>query len=237
MKVQIYAIYDPRNQKDVRYVGKTIRSLRERMYAHMFHARHDKKRPLYLWMRKLIRQGVVPEIRVIELTSESDWPLREQHWIAHFRRQADSKLLNLTDGGESNLNWIPSKATRRKISISNKGKIGYWRGKTMSNEHRAKIGDAQRGRKKALKTRIKISKALQGVKLTEQHKLALSNAKQRKKKPVLKICTKTGVVISEYESISSALLAHGIQHLKTNLIGVCKGRLETCHGFKWRYKN
>jgi group I intron endonuclease len=235
--VQIYGIYDPRNEEEIRYIGKTMMSLQKRMYAHMFHARHGTKRPLYLWMKKLIAQGVSPAIRVIEETTESQWPEKEVFWISHFKSTQQDRLLNLSAGGVSNLNWIPSEETRRKISKSNKGKPCCWKGKRLSEEHKRNIGKGGLGLKRTNATKRAISESLTGKSLTNKHRAALAKAKEHKRKPVLKVCLITGDVLAEYSSISEAVDAHNIRHLKTNLIGVCKGRTKTCHGFKWRYKN
>lgn len=58
-------------------------------------------------------------------------------------------LINLTDGGDGRSGYIPSLATKRKLSKA-------MAGKTLSKEHRQKISNSTIGVKKSEKTKLKI---------------------------------------------------------------------------------
>lgn len=235
--IKIYMIIDPRNENEIRYIGKTKMSLIKRMYGHMFHGRKKRKSPLYLWINKLLNQGVLPVIKLIEEIDETKWIEREIFWIKFYRDKFGDKILNLSDGGQSNLNLSPSQETRRKISLGNKGKIGYWKGKKMTIEHKSNIGKGGIGLKRTDETKKNISDSLKGKKLSQQHKKAISNGLSGYKKGVFKICPKTNEILNEYTSIAEAIKQNGLEKVKTNLIGVCKGRGKTCGGYIWKYKN
>lgn len=235
--VKIYKIVDPRFEFEVRYIGKTKMTLKKRMGAHLYHGRHKRKTPLYLWINKLLNEEVVPLIILIEEVDENIWIEKEIYWIKYYRDMFGDKILNLSDGGESNLNLSPSKETRLKISLSNKGKVCFWKGKNLNKIHKDNISIGGLGLKRSEETKKKISDSLKGRKLDDEHKLALSNGHNKFKKSVLKICPKTNEVLDEYSSISEAIKENEIEKLKTNLIGVCKGRGKTCGGYMWKYKD
>ena len=93
---RIYALCDPVTN-EVRYIGKTVQTLRQRLMQHRRAAKNGKL-PVNRWLRK--HQGVNftgPYIKLIELVPHgADWASRECAWIEHFR----GRLLNLTSGGE-----------------------------------------------------------------------------------------------------------------------------------------
>lgn len=82
----------------------------------------------------------------------------EEFWIAEYKRRGKAEY-NIAKGGEGgNLGeevckrisealkeHSVSEETRKKISESNKGKHGYWKGKHLSEEHKRRIGEAERG--------------------------------------------------------------------------------------------
>lgn len=78
----------------------------------------------------------------------------EKILIKYYKRRNLS--YNITDGGDGTLGlsktpWnlgIPcSQSTREKISKANKGKVGYWKGKTLPEETRKKISETRKLRK------------------------------------------------------------------------------------------
>jgi hypothetical protein len=92
----IYVLRDPRTN-EVRYVGKTVKSLRARLSGHLYCAK-TKNTYRDRWVMSLLDAGIVPAIEAIELAGEN-WADRESYWIAHFR-QLGARLANHTDGGE-----------------------------------------------------------------------------------------------------------------------------------------
>ena len=180
MEVKIYGLINPEQPDIIRYVGKTNRTINERLYRHVYLSKKGVKRPVNLWIKKLLDEGKRPQIIELEITNEKNWVNREIFWISHYRNKYN--LLNLSDGGESNLNYKPTEETRKKISESNKGKHGYWKGKKFSETHKSKIKNKVVGRKHSESTKQNISKSLVGKKFSEEHRRKLSKTKKGKKK-------------------------------------------------------
>lgn len=80
MEITIYGLKKPNGP--IRYVGKTSRSLKLRLAEHVRHA-HNPMRDChrYKWIRKLDRQGQMPEIVALEIVDIDKWETAEQEWI------------------------------------------------------------------------------------------------------------------------------------------------------------
>ena len=114
---RIYSLYE-RDTLAVRYVGKTVQTLRRRFMVHCAVARRLNRLPVQRWLRKhggasgvgiALLETVLPDVR---------WNEREQHWIEVFK-SSGAKLLNLTDGGEGACGITWSDETNRKRSLAN----------------------------------------------------------------------------------------------------------------------
>ena len=116
MKTIIYGLCDPRTG-ELRYVGKTSRTLKDRMKGHLCDAKkgtaHRNR-----WIAALLRQGVKPEMFEIEIV-DGDGCEAERHHIAAFRALG-CRLTNLTDGGEGAPGLVPTHETRAKVSAAKK---------------------------------------------------------------------------------------------------------------------
>jgi hypothetical protein len=100
----IYALSDECGR--VRYVGKTVRTLRDRLGQHKRAARHGHL-PVNRWIRK---HNV--SARLLEtVAAGGDWVAREQYWIKRF-----DGLLNLTSGGEGLPGHKFTDSHKRKIA-------------------------------------------------------------------------------------------------------------------------
>lgn len=73
-----------------------------------------------------------------------------------------------------------SDETRARTSASHCGEKNPMFGKTLSEEHRSKIGDAERGKIVSDDTRSKLSVANRGKKFSEEHKARISAAHRGK---------------------------------------------------------
>lgn len=112
---------------------------------------------------------------------------REKYWIKLYGRKDlnEGILVNMTDGGESTLGWIPSEITKQKQSkakigkyfgkdnpmFGKKGKDSPFFGKKHTKESRKKISDVKKGERHHMfgkthteEARKKISSALKGEK-------------------------------------------------------------------------
>jgi hypothetical protein len=97
---RIYALRDPRNGQ-VRYVGKTHRSLASRLADHVLKAGKPQyqTRHSVRWIAGLVRLGLRPTIELLEEIG-GGWAEREVFWIAWFRNNG-ADLTNHSSGGES----------------------------------------------------------------------------------------------------------------------------------------
>jgi hypothetical protein len=129
----IYALCEP-DTGEVRYVGKTVIKLSHRLHKHIS---CKANRPVANWCRKRVREGRRPQIVAIDVVPNDAWVAAESEWIAHYRARAGDRIMNLTDGGEGTLGWVPTEtwyANRTRVLT----------GKRPSAETRAKMSEAQR---------------------------------------------------------------------------------------------
>lgn len=90
----IYALRDPIT-KDIRYIGKA-NSASKRLASHIRDS-SARDTPVYRWIRKLAKQGLIPVIDVLEVAE--DWIEAERRLIAVSRAQG-CRLLNVAAGGD-----------------------------------------------------------------------------------------------------------------------------------------
>ncbi|MBU9147563.1 hypothetical protein KTD26_34560, partial [Burkholderia multivorans] len=96
----------------------------------------------------------------------------EMAFIAAIGRERNGgPLVNLTDGGEGQVGWIPSELTRARIRAANTGR-------KVSDETRAKMSAARKGKKKSPEHAAKIGQSRKGKK-TDQETLAHLTAIRR----------------------------------------------------------
>lgn len=103
----IYALCEQGGK--VRYVGKTVRALKDRLAQHRTASRRGEL-PVNRWLRK----NPEAEIRLLETVGpDRDWAARERYWI-----EAHDNLLNLTSGGEGLAGHTFSPEHRAKIAAA-----------------------------------------------------------------------------------------------------------------------
>lgn len=151
----IYGLIDPRTG-NVRYVGYTAKSLKKRFKEHLRDIRRCKRTS---WIKSLQKQGLVPEVVVLEKVGEKNWQEIERKWIADFGRK---NLVNGTDGGDGIVN--PSEELRQKRAEVQKGRHH-------SRETKQKMSEVKRNNKNPMfgkyhseESRRKISEAIKGEK-------------------------------------------------------------------------
>jgi len=94
--VAIYALTDPRTGAD-RYIGKANDAAR-RFKGHLRDARR-RDTPVYRWIRKLDREGLIPGMRVVAKCPPQNWQRLEALLIEQARRKG-AALLNVAAGGD-----------------------------------------------------------------------------------------------------------------------------------------
>lgn len=168
-EVHIYVLKHP-DTLEVRYVGKTVRSLSRRLGNHIANAKGNKhNKHLSNWILSILKENKRPIIELLEICQSNNWQEREQYWISQF-----PNLINLTTGGDGCIGFIHDSKTIEKIRQS---KIGTkhskefkeamskrLKGVPLSEEHKSKIGKANRGKKASIETRRKLSEAHKGIK-------------------------------------------------------------------------
>ena len=120
--VTIYALCEPIDKwktGDVRYVGKTVRTVWHRVRAHSYAAKKPSPRlPVARWLKKHIEAGDPFHIKHLErVPPGSNWIERERFWIAKYRNEG-ARLLNLTDGGDGLAGLPMSDVHKAKIAAA-----------------------------------------------------------------------------------------------------------------------
>jgi hypothetical protein len=150
----VYALIDPRVGTP-RYVGKTVQMPERRLAEHLRDARAGKNPArVYRWIRSLERDGVRPEILVIE-HGPADLNDAERRCIRVFR-DAGVDLVNHTEGGDGGATMTGRSLTpeqRHKVSLANRKESNPERARKISEskkrqwqdpEYRAKMTEAGR---------------------------------------------------------------------------------------------
>lgn len=174
-EVHIYVLKHP-DTLEVRYVGKTVRSLSRRLGNHIANAKGNKhNKHLSNWILSILRENKRPIIELLETCQSDVWQEREQHWISQF-----PNLINLTAGGDGCIGFTHNSEVIEKIrqsKIGTKHSIEFkkamskrLKGVPLSEEHKSKIGLANKGRKASESTKKKLSESHKGISQSEESK-------------------------------------------------------------------
>jgi len=185
MKTKIYAL---RENHYVRYVGKTIWTLEERLVGHLREARKGAKTHKSCWIRQMLNQGQIPTITILEF-ADGNGNKEEITWIKYFRDH-EVDLTNGTDGGDGG---SPTSETRKKISLTSKGHPGVihslktrreistkLKGRHLSEETKRKISIAQKGHSVSVETKKKLSRSNKGQVCSKKTRRKISAANKGK---------------------------------------------------------
>ena len=171
-EVHIYTLKHP-DTLEVRYVGKTVRSLSRRLGNHIANAKGNKH--LSNWILNILKENKKHIIELLETCQSGIWQEREQYWISQF-----PNLINLTDGGDGCIGFIHNSKAIEKIrqsKIGTKHSVEFkeamskrLKGVPLSEEHKSKIGLANKGREASEITRKKLSESHKGISQREESK-------------------------------------------------------------------
>lgn len=164
-RASIYQLVDPETHR-IRYVGQTIKSLKERLRVH---CSQKGSRHVICWIKSLRAKGLEPIIQEIVRVPEEQADTVEKILIA-FYRSVGHPLTNHHEGGQKSR--IVDKATGEKIAASHRGKK---RG-PHSPATLAKISEAKRGKKLSKETRQKLSLAHKGKTLPLEQRVRMSQS-------------------------------------------------------------
>lgn len=171
--VKIYVLKHP-DTLEIRYVGKTVRSLSRRLGNHIANAKGNKhNKHLSNWIISILNDNKRPIIELLEECEYSVWQEREKFWISQF-----PNLINLTEGGDGCLGFIHDDSTKEKLRMAMIGRKHTeefkqamslrLKGKPLSEEHKANIGKANSGKKATDATKKKLSESHKGIKQSEE---------------------------------------------------------------------
>ena len=167
--MMIYCLSHPVT-KEIRYVGAT----KDWVKRYTEHLKEKSDTYKCRWVQSILRQGMRPELSLLEETDEYNWQEREEYWIKDLKEKK-YKLTNATDGGEGVIN--PSQETRIKrglaISRANTGRrMEEWVKKKISKT----VSRILIGHHVSKETRLKFSKAKLGIKLSPEHRNKIGDA-------------------------------------------------------------
>lgn len=157
MNIYIYTLTDPRTN-EVRYIGKTVKKLENRLYEHIKDSeRRSARRKSVQWIRGLIKNGFAPKIDLIDIATKDNWEEEEKFYITYFKFLGFN-LLNMTEGGDGCHGRKRAEIHKRTLSdiIKNNPEINEKRlrklrerlkGKPLSKELREQISKRAKGRK------------------------------------------------------------------------------------------
>lgn len=123
--ITIYTLSDPITNQ-VRYIGKTKRELRFRMYAHLSNYKIKKEKNYKnSWIKSLKKKNLIPIIEILDVVMEDEWEFWEQYWISQFKCWGFN-LTNMTLGGEGGsgkgpIGYKHTEEAKLKISLANRG--------------------------------------------------------------------------------------------------------------------
>lgn len=103
MKAFIYGLYDPGKPEVVMVVGKTVRTLSQRLAGYVSKVGYElsKSRKLssaHKWVNDLLIAGIRPGIRILETCKNKNWRSREKRSISIWQKR-NPKLRNSHSGG------------------------------------------------------------------------------------------------------------------------------------------
>ena len=174
-RVKIYVLKHP-DTLEIRYVGKTVRSLNRRLGNHIANAKGNKhNKHLSNWIMSILKEGKRPIIELIEECDNSVWEEREKYWISQY-----NNLINLTEGGDGCIGFIHNSETINKLRLINLGRkhteefkkamSKRLKGISHSKEHSAKIAKANTGKKASEETKKRLSESHKGIVQSEESK-------------------------------------------------------------------
>ena len=221
-------VYLARNRANGKgYVGKTKRSLEQRIKEHLTAARMGADQLFGRALRKHGPEAFDWEV-LVELTGDDESLLdqAERSLIEAYEIYAHDHPntgYNLTRGGDGVKGLKHTEDAKRRMSEARKGEKNHNFGKDWgykglySEESKQKMRDVAVGRKHSEETKYKI---------------ALGAARPKVAIPVHQLDTE-GNVVATFESVHKACQAHDVWPY--GIKACCEGRRQTYAGFGWKF--
>lgn len=157
IKTLIYTLEDP-DTNEIRYVGKTIKSLSNRLTHHIYSCKRENNHRTN-WIKSIFKKGKKPIIKMIDFCPWDESQKLEMFWISKFKEQGFN-LVNMSDGGEGNIGLKLSEEVKENLILAVSKKIYQYdldgnfikeyknaveASKELNLKHSSKINAAARG--------------------------------------------------------------------------------------------
>jgi hypothetical protein len=202
MRVIVYGLVSSADGV-IRYIGQTVQPVNARLRQHVWEAKRrkgkeGKSRRVWNWIASVYRSGH----KVIAIVLDDNAVLHETEMkLIREYREKGFDLINATKGGEGTIGF-KHHMKRPWVAEMNKTRAGIKTG-PLSDEHKKKVGDGNRGKKKPWmaernrerartvgghphteESKAKISKANKGKTVSQEARAKISaKAKGRKLSP------------------------------------------------------
>ena len=142
---QIYGLVDG-DTLELRYVGKTIGTLKRRLSEHKSNSKYLKE-----WIKE-------NNVNILLLEETDDLDNAEVRWIKRFK---SDRLFNISPGGGHGMRGLKhTDETKQKMSVASKGK-------SKSEEHKKNIGLALKDKPKTEEHKEKVRQGM--LKYRQEH--------------------------------------------------------------------
>jgi group I intron endonuclease len=263
----IYKITNLINKKV--YIGQTTGSIKTRWAVHLRDSKIQKNNKFYNAIKKYGQENFKIDIIENDIDTHEVLNQRERYWIKYYDSYKNG--YNSTFGGEESP--MKNKEVCKKVSEalkgkpktinplkkSQKGKKGTphteahkkyisekLKNRSISEETRIKLRNANLGKKQSNETILKRSIAMKGKKFTEEHKKKISDSlkingykatgsENPRSKKVAQINVETNEIVRIFESASLAQEAMSKNKTGGLIIRLLNGKGKTAYGFKWKY--
>lgn len=224
-----YTVYRHTSPTGKVYIGITSQVPERRWHGG---SAYRNNKHFYSAIKKYAWENFTHEILHTDLGYEEACAI-EIDLIKYHESSNPNKGYNISLGGDkTTYGYHMSTETRRKIS---KALTGKRKGIPHSDEHRARISDALKGRKVSENTRAKLRDAMGDRFQTEE-----ARSKQKANTPrgdkhfkaTAVLCEETGYL---YQTIADASKNTGINRNGISL--ACRGRQDTAGGYHWIFVN
>lgn len=218
MRTKLYYLKD--TDGEIRYIGRTTKSLKNRFNHHIYECKNIKKNNhKSKWLRKCIRENRLPTIHLIVEVDGNGCDLEQ--FLITIAKQKCQKLVNACDGGKGSLGHICPKKAKEKLRLINLGK-------KHTEETKRKISEAGKRNPPSLECIKKANEAVRNKKKSKEHLIKLSQSKGGK--PF--ICLENN---KKYDLLSEA--QKDLKVTQTKICACLKGRRKSTGGYHFKYIN
>ncbi len=229
---KVYTLSEPNDINNIRYIGITTKTLKERVRHHISETRKyikNKKKVSHKinWINSLLNKEEKPYITCIYegYLNIFDISKKEQFFIKKYKILGYC-LTNSTNGGLLNLKM--SRDAIKKMSLSKKGiKKGV-----MNDEHKLKISSSRKAMMD-IDMRNKYRECALNYERNKSDEEKLKDITIQKNRKEVSQFDLKGNFISKYPSIRNAAKMNNLN--KSNIQKVCIGKTKSCGGYIWKF--